>query len=416
MYRNFISPVKTAYLNCTAGISGDMTLGALIDAGVPLEVLNRAIGSLGLPNITIEVEQVLRCGLRAQKADVHVEPEKSHHHHHHDNHHHHRHLAEILDRIDSAEHLTDRAKQIASNIFRRLGQAEAKVHGIPVEKVHFHEVGAVDSIADIVGAAVGFDHLDVKRIVASPVAVGGGTIQIAHGVCPVPAPATAELLQGIPIGPAPAEAELTTPTGAAILAELVSEFGPMPPMTVERIGYGAGSRDFKSHANVLRIMLGQAEVEPATTKASNEYGTLETVWTLEANLDDTSGETIGYCVERCWASGALDVFLIPIQMKKNRPGVLLSVICHEVSLGVLERILFEETTTLGVRRCPWTRRVVDRRSVEVMTTFGPILGKVATQPDGTERFSPEFDSCRVAAESAGVPLAQVYAAANKAFL
>lgn len=417
---------QIAYIDCAAGISGDMTLGALIDAGVPIELLNRAIGSLGLSGVEIKVAETRRCGLRAKKADVHFEPETVH-----------RHLPEILDRINSAELLTDGAKRIASSIFQRLGEAEAKVHAVPIEKIHFHEVGAADSIADIVATAVGFDHLGIGRIVASPVAVGSGTIQIAHGTVPVPAPATVELLRGIPTAPSPAEAELTTPTGAAILAELVSEFGPMPPMCVEQIGYGAGSRDFESHANVVRLMLGQAEAAPSGTELASsiseqapltsgqtpitsdseqpaEYGRLETVWTLETNLDDISSESIGYCIERCWMSGALDVFTVPIQMKKSRPGVLLSVICHEASLLLLERILFEETTTLGVRRCCWTRRILDRRSIEVSTSFGPIQGKVATLPDGTDRFSPEFDSCRTAAEKAGVPLQKIYAAACEA--
>ena len=421
---------KTAYLDCTAGISGDMTLGALIDAGVPVEVLNRAIGSLGLPNIKIEVNEITKCGIRAKKADVIIEPEHDDHHHHgehhgkhqgeHHHHHHHRHLPEILQRINSAEHLTDNAKRIASSIFQRLGEAEAKVHGISIDKVHFHEVGAADSIADIVGAAVGFDHLGIDRVVASPVAVGSGTIKISHGIVPVPAPATAELLWGIPTAPSPAEAELTTPTGAAILAELASEFGPMPPMRIEQIGYGAGNRDFESHANIVRLTLGQAatnqmETGPSTVPQTDEYGTLEAVWMLETNLDDISGEAIGYCIERCWTSGALDVFTFPIQMKKSRPGVLLSVICHDSSLAALERILFEETTTLGVRRTRWTRRILDRRAVEVDTPFGKIQGKVATLPDGTERFTPEYDSCRQIAETTATPLQKIYTAACRAF-
>jgi hypothetical protein len=378
-----------------------MMLGALIDAGVPVDILNRAIGSLGLPDITITAENIIRSGLSAMKADVHTPPEHTH-----------RHLAEILDRINAAE-LTDRAKQIASNIFRRIAQAEARVHGTTVEKVHFHEVGAADSIADIVGVAVGVDYLNLQQITASPVALGSGTVEIAHGTFSVPVPAVVELLRGqnVPTKPSIVEAELTTPTGAAILVELVSEFGPMPAMTIDRSGYGAGSRDFTTHPNVTEILLGQPQekMEPAV-----EYGTEESIWMLETNLDDTTGEVIGYCIERCWTAGALDVFTTPIQMKKNRPGVLLSVLCDSSTVEPLERILFEETTTLGVRRTPWTRRTLNRRPLEVETPYGPIQGKVATLPNGTQRFTPEYDSCRAAAESTGTPLQKIYDAANEA--
>ena len=282
---------KIIYIDCTAGISGDMMLGALIDVGVPIETLNQAIGSLGLPDVRIEVSETQRCGLRAKKANVHFKPEKNH-----------RHLTEILDRINSAKHLTDNAKQMASNIFQRLGEAEATVHGVPVEKIHFHEVGAADSIADIVGAAVGFDYLGIERILASAIAVGSGTIKIAHGIVPVPAPATAELLRNLPLAPSPAEAELTTPTGAAILAKLASDFGSMPPMCVDQIGYGAGNREFESHANVVRLTIGQmvtsqSKTTPSFADTPDEYSKCDCRHQGFENLGDARVDTDRY--RRC---------------------------------------------------------------------------------------------------------------------
>ena len=279
---------KVAYLDCNSGISGDMTLAALVDAGVPLDALNGAIGSLGLPGCRLRAQEVKKNGFRATQITVDYEPEHAH-----------RHLHQILAMIDAGQ-LSPRQKDLARQIFTRLAEAEAKVHGVPIEKVHFHEVGAADSIADIVGAAVGWDLLGVDRIVASPVPTGMGRIKIAHGELSIPAPATAELLRGIPLAESTIQGELTTPTGAAILATLVDSFGPVPAMKIERIGYGAGQKDFAERPNILRLLVGEAAEAPADDT--------DQVCVLETNLDDISGELIGYCTSRLWDLGALDVF------------------------------------------------------------------------------------------------------------
>ncbi len=391
--------MKIAYLDCASGISGDMTLGALVDAGVDLDELNRAVESLGLPGCRLVAEEVLKKGFRATQVTVQHEAE-----------HVHRHLREILKMIDGGR-MTDRQKDTARRIFTRLGQAEAKAHGVPIEKVHFHEVGAADSIADVVGSAVAWDLLDVDRIVASPVVVGSGRVKIAHGLCSVPAPAVVELLRGVPLAESSVASELTTPTGAAILAELVDSFGPLPSMTVHRTGVGAGQRDLDEQANVLRILVGEMD----EGEENNEDDIGQPVWVLETNLDDVSGEAIGYCVARLWEADVLDVYTTAIQMKKNRPGVKVSVLCEESRIEAVESILFRETTTLGVRRWPVDRNVLRRRQHEVQTKWGPIDGKLGFLDDGTVRFSPEFESCRQVAEQQGVPLQTVFEAARRAF-
>jgi len=385
--------VRIAYLDCLSGISGDMTLGALVDAGVELAAISAAIDSLGLPSCKLVASEVKKKGFRATQVVVEHEPEHAHRHLHH-----------ITDMIDASQ-LTDRQKELARRIFTRLGEAEAKVHGTTLRKVHFHEVGAVDSIADIVGAAVGWDLLGVDRIVASPVPTGQGSIEIAHGRCSIPAPATAELLQGLPLAESHVQCELTTPTGAAILATLVDSFGPLPAMTIERIGYGAGQRDLEEQANVLRLFVGTA-AEPTAS---------DQVWVVETNLDDTSGEVIGYCTTKLWEAGALDVYTTAIQMKKNRPGVMLSVLCQASHLEKIEKILFRETTTLGVRRWPVSRHKLERKPHTVETQFGPIEGKLGWIAGQPPSFSPEFESCNKVASEHGVPLKSVYEAAQKAF-
>ncbi|MEA1951910.1 MAG: nickel pincer cofactor biosynthesis protein LarC, partial [Planctomycetota bacterium] len=298
--------MKIAYLDCPSGISGDMTLGALVDAGVSLDALNEAVGSLGLPGCRLVAMEVTKKGFRATQITVEYKPEHAH-----------RHLSDILKMIEGGK-LTAKQKNLASKIFRRLAEAEAKVHGCAIEKVHFHEVGAADSIADIVGSAVAWDLLGAERIVASPVPTGMGKVRIAHGTCGIPAPATAELLRGIPLAESSIKAELTTPTGAAILATLVDEFGPLPAMTVERIGHGAGERDLEEQPNMLRLFVGTAS-EKIEADNSDEA---ECCWILETNLDDISGELIAYCARRLREAGALDVFTTAVAMKKNRPGVV----------------------------------------------------------------------------------------------
>ena len=385
--------MRIAYLDCASGISGDMTLGALVDAGVGLDSLNAAIASLGLPGCRLVAEEVNKKGFRATQVRVEYTPE-----------HVHRHLHHITAMIGQSQ-LTPRQREAAIGIFRKLAEAEARVHGTTVEKVHFHEVGAADSIADIVGAAVGWDLLGVERIVSSPIPTGGGRVKMAHGECSVPAPATAELLKGIPLAESTVQAELTTPTGAAIVATLASGFGPLPAMAIERVGYGAGQRDLEEQPNVLRLFLGTAP-EPAGG---------EQIWVVETNLDDMSGELIGYCTTRLWEAGALDVYTTPIQMKKNRPGVKLSALCRAADVDAVEGILFSETTTLGIRRWPVCRHVLERRVHVVETPWGRISGKVGWFAGGPPRFAPEFEACRQAATERQVPLRVVYESAQKAF-
>ncbi len=371
-----------------------MTLAALVDAGVDLAQIQAGIDSLGLPGCRLVATEVKRKGFRATHINVEHPPEHAHRHLHH-----------ITAMIDKSR-LSDRQKDLARRIFTRLGEAEAKVHGTTIEKVHFHEVGAVDSIADIVGAAIGWDLLGVERVFASPIPTGHGFVTIAHGRCSIPAPATAELLTGVPLAASEVEAELTTPTGAAIVATLVESFGPVPPMRFERIGCGAGTRELTEQPNILRLMVGTA---------ADETAALEQIWIVETNLDDASGELIGYCTSRLWEAGALDVYTTAIQMKKNRPGVVLSVLCNAAEIERIEAVLFRETTTLGVRRWPASRRKLDRRRHEVMTLWGPIDGVLALLPGHPPSFSPEYETCRRIAEERNVPLRLVIEAAQRAF-
>ncbi len=388
--------VRVAYLDCGSGISGDMTLAALVDAGVELDALNRAVGSLGVSGLRLKATEVNKRGFRATQITVESEPEHSH-----------RHLSQILAMIDAGQ-LNVRQKDIARRIFTALGKAEARVHGIAIEEVHFHEVGAADAIADIVGAAVGWDLLGVDRIVASAVPTGTGRIRVAHGECGIPAPATAELLRGVPLAESTVEGELTTPTGAAILAALVDSFGPLPAMRIERIGYGAGQKDFSTQSNILRLLVGQADAPAAPDDADQ-------VCVLETNLDDTVGELVGYCISRLWDAGALDVYTTAIQMKKNRPAVKLTVLCQPCDAAAMEDILFAETTTLGVRRWTASRHVLRRQPHSVTTPWGPIEGKISWLRDASPRFAPEFEACRRVAAAHQIPLQEVYEAAQKAF-
>jgi len=383
--------MKIAYFDCMSGISGDMTLGALVDAGVNLAAIQAGIESLGLPSCRLVADEVKRHGFRASKVTVEHEPEHAHRHLHH-----------ITDMIDGSS-LTPPQKDLAKRIFTRLGEAEAKVHGTTIRKVHFHEVGAVDSIADIVGSAIAIDMLGVDQIVCSPVPIGGGFIKIAHGRVSVPAPATAELLKQIPLADSIVEAELTTPTGAAIVATVADRFGSLPAMSIESIGYGAGSREFDEQANLTRLIVGK----------SSEDWLADQVWVLETNLDDVSGEIIGHCSNRLLEASALDVYTTPIQMKKNRPGVLLSVLCRPADLDKLERIIFRETGTLGVRRWLASRHKLDRRERTVQTAWGPVEGKEASLGEGVTSYSPEYESCKRIAETNGIPIKDVYDAARR---
>ncbi len=386
--------MRIAYLDCQSGISGDMTLGALVDAGVDLERIRAGIDSLGLGGVRLVTSEVKRKGFRGTHLVVEHQPEHAHRHLHH-----------ITDLIDKSEVITPRQKDLAKRIFTKLGEAEAKVHGTTIRKVHFHEVGAIDSIADIVGAAIGWDLLGVDRIVASPVPMGTGSIEIAHGRVNIPAPATAELLTGVPLAESHVAAELTTPTGAAILATMVDAYGPLPAMKIDRIGYGAGTRELADQANLLRLFVGE----------STDGLAADQVWVVETNLDDISGEVVGHCTTKLWEAGALDVYTTAIQMKKNRPGVTLTVLCQPEKIEKVEKILFRETTTLGVRRWPVSRHKMERKPHTVETEFGPIEGKLGWIAGEPPSFSPEFESCSRVANAKNVPLRAVYDAAHLAF-
>lgn len=385
--------MKTAWLECATGISGDMTLAALIDVGVDTTVIREAIDSLQLPDVRLRTETVIKNGFRATQVLV-EHPEQHAHRHYSD-------ICEILERSS----LSDSQRQIAQRLFLAVAESEARVHGSTVEKVHFHEVGAVDSIVDIVGAAVGFDLLAADRIVCNRIPTGRGFVHIDHGICPIPAPGTAEILKGIPLADVPIDAELTTPTGAAIVRSLADDFGPLPPMTIDAVGYGAGTMTFPQRANILRLFVGQTIANPDV-----EYVTL-----LETNIDDVSGELVGHLRERLMNAGALDVWLIPIQMKKDRPGTQVNVLCRPQAAAKLEETLFAESGTLGIRRTSIERRVQHREAITVTTPWGPVEGKRAWRTGSDSSFTPEFESCANIAREHGVPLRTVYQAATAAW-
>jgi uncharacterized protein (TIGR00299 family) protein len=385
--------VRLGYFDCFSGIAGDMTLAALVDAGVDRRAIQQAVATLGVPGELI-FESVRRGSFRATYAKVIAQDEHAHRHWHH--------IEAIIDQSG----LTGRQKELAKRIFLKLGEAEAKVHGTDLAKIHFHEVGAVDSIIDIVGSAVGLDLLDVDRFEASPVPTGRGWVKAAHGRMPLPAPATAELLRGVPLAESPVDGELTTPTGAAILTTVVERFGSLPPLTIESIGLGAGTRELTGQANILRLFVGTVDLPAASDR----------VWVLETNLDDLPGEVVGYAMTKLLEAGALDAFVTPIQMKKNRPGVMVSVLCDEAKIPVLEELLFRETATLGIRRYPVSRHKLKRQSVEVVTALGPVKGKLGWLGERPPTFSPEYDDCVRIATALALPLREVYDAAHTAYL
>jgi len=365
-----------------------MTLGALLDAGVPLEQLRGELKSLDMPGWEIAAERVWKNGMAATYAKVKTGDTTTH-----------RSLSVILDILEKSK-LSAAVKGSASAIFRKLGEAEAAVHDVPLEKIHFHEVGAVDAIVDVVGACVGFAALGIEKFACSALNVGGGTAKMAHGVLPVPAPATARLLLGKPTYSNGVQKELVTPTGAAIVATLCETFGPQPPMSVSAIGYGAGTADLEGQPNVVRLMIGDA--------ASSVAGVAqETISVLEANLDDMNPQIYGYFLEKALAAGALDVFATAVQMKKNRPGMLVTVLCKPQQAEKLTKLLFEETTTLGVRSHTAERRILPREWVKVATEFGEVRMKVARVNGRIEHASPEFEDCRKLAEQKNVPLHRI---------
>jgi pyridinium-3,5-bisthiocarboxylic acid mononucleotide nickel chelatase len=385
--------MRCGYFDCFSGAAGDMILAAMVHAGLAVETLHDVVRRLRLPGVTVHAEPVRRGGFAATHVKIEVGPEARKHH---------RHLPDILALIDGAglsAGVTARARQV----FTRLAEAEATVHGIPVEKVHFHEVGAADAIVDIVGACAGVEALGLETITCSPIPTGSGTVQCEHGTLPVPAPATAELLRGVPLAACDEPGELTTPTGAAVLTTLAESFGPLPAMRMTSIGCGAGTRENRSRPNVLRLLIG----EQSQTLPDEE----DRVVVLETQLDDATGQTIAFAIARLLAAGALDAFALPIVMKKGRPGQLLTVLCAREAVPALEDVLFGETTTFGIRQFECLRHKLAREHVSVQTRFGPIRVKVGRRGTQVVQAWPEFEDCAAAAHEKGVPLRTVQDAA-----
>lgn len=368
-----------------------MILGALVGAGVDPQTLKAQLALLDVEGFAVEFEEVDRAGLSCTYAHVTIKPE-----------HVHRHLGDVL-KIIYDSRLNDRVKERAARIFSRLAEAEATVHNQPIESIHFHEVGALDSIVDVVGAAICFDLLQIDRFVCSPLHVGSGTVEMAHGRFPVPPPAVAELLKAAPIYATDIKGELVTPTGAAIIASVCDEYGPLPPMQLDRSGYGAGSRTYEKFPNALRVLVGHEQRGGTETRNAK----LETLWMLETNIDDLSPQVFGHVMERALELGALDCYFTPIQMKKNRPGVLLSVLCQEAEKETITQMLFAETTTLGIRSYAVERRSLERYVIEVETQYGAIGVKVARMNGHVVNEMPEFDQVQSAAVRAGVPFRTV---------
>ena len=445
--------MRIAYLECFSGISGDMFLGALVDAGVPTQVLQETIAALEVSaklGARLEISRVVRSGISASKVDVYVDGKKDspreenrerqhqhdnspddahshshdvgtthksaerasrplpHEHEHSHGHSHGRGLTEIRQIIFQAG-ISESAKKTAIAIFESLGAAEATIHNTSIESVHFHEVGAVDAIVDIVCAAVGVGALGVDEIVCSPLNVGGGTVKCAHGSFPVPAPATVELLKDAPVYSSGVQAELVTPTGAAIVKTLASRFAAFPEMKIEKSGYGAGSRDFPGHPNVVRLTVGEALSSLATKTAS------ELITVLEANLDDLNPQVFGYVMDRLLEEGALDAFGMPVQMKKSRPGTLLTVLCKPEDSSKLTQIIFTETTTLGVRRRDEVRQTLARRWENVRTQWGEVRIKIASMNGTVTNYAPEYEDCRRIAAEQHVPLKEVMSEAVRLY-
>jgi uncharacterized protein (TIGR00299 family) protein len=391
---------KIAYLDCSSGISGDMLLAALLDAGLERDLLLNELRKLPLAGYEFRCARVLRGSLTGTQVEIDVpQPQPE------------RHLGEIRQLLEGSA-LTEAVRTQALKMFERLAEVEGKLHGKPATEIHFHEVGAVDAILDIVGACVGLELLEIDELSCSPLNVGGGQVETAHGTLPVPAPATAELLKGAPIYSSGVEGELVTPTGAVIVATLASSFGPMPPIKVARIGYGAGSRDYSGHPNIARLFVGErAEVSDSEPRVTNR---VNVVTVIEANVDDMSPQLYGYLVERALDAGALDITCSSIQMKKNRPGLEISVLCVPERAEGLAQLLFEETTTIGLRIHEAGRLVLDREVVKVETPYGTVRVKIAKRAGKVINVSPEYEDCQRLAAEKSVPLKQVILAAQLA--
>lgn len=387
--------MKLAYFDCFSGISGDMTLGALVDAGLDTEKLRAGLRGLQVPGWEMGAEKVWKNGMSATYVKVKTEDSSKH-----------RSLSVILDILEKST-LEKPVREMAAAIFKKLGAAEATVHDVPIEKIHFHEVGAVDAIVDIVGACIGFHELGIEKFACSALNVGGGTAKMAHGVLPVPAPATARLLQGLPTYSNGVQKELVTPTGAAIVATLCSAFGPQPGMKVSAIGYGAGTADLEGQPNVMRIMIGEEVAVRNDAQPGMAVLLDEAIVVMEANLDDMNPQIYGYVMEKALGAGALDVYTTPVQMKKNRPGTLLTILCKPAEANALMSLVLAETTTLGVRSYTAQRRILAREFLTVATSFGEVRVKIARMAGVVAHVAPEYDDCYRLAVEKNVPLQTV---------
>lgn len=378
----------TAYFDCFSGISGDMTLGALVDLGVPIEYLKENLEQLPLSGFDLSADSVNRGGIQAVDVKVEINDTSTH-----------RNYNYIRDLIANSG-LGGRVKKLSGEMFRRIGEAEAKVHGCELAEVHFHEVGGIDAIVDMVGTALGIDYLGIERVVSAKVPVGGGIVNCSHGELPVPAPATCEILENVPVYGG-GETELTTPTGAAIIKTLATGFGPLPEIKIEKCGYGSGKRQTAGRPNLLRILLGDAGGKGTDLR-------YDQITVVEANIDDMNPEVCGYVMERLLAAGALDVGLIPVFMKKNRPGTLLQVLCGDVNKDNIIKCILSETSSIGLRYYPVERCLLDRAGVTVDTPWGPMAAKKVCRPGGKTELVPEYDACRRIAVENEVPIREVY--------
>lgn len=385
--------MKIAYFDCVTGASGDMILGALVGAGLPVDVLRQRLAALNLDNFELHVYPIDKRGIQATKVDVLVQDDVPE-----------RRLGDI-EAIIAASDLSLTIKEQANPMIRRLGTVEADIHGTTLEEVHLHELGGIDTIVDIVGTLIGLEELRIERVVVSPLPLGRGIVESQHGKLPVPAPATIALLKGVPVVGSEFTKELVTPTAALLLSSLASAYGPIPPMTLAEVGYGAGQRDLPI-ANVLRLLIGR-QVTP-------DVVTMESLVLLETNIDDLNPEIYDYVMARLFAEHALDVFWTPVQMKKNRPGILLSVLCQPGDVPVLIQTIFTETTTLGIRQQVVSRHALARSTRTVETAYGSVRIKMAFQDGKLLKVAPEYEDCRQLAEANGVALRQVYAAAQRA--
>jgi uncharacterized protein (TIGR00299 family) protein len=405
---------RILYFDCFNGASGDMVLGALLDAGLPIEDLRQALGSLAIDGASISASRVLRAGVSATKFKVEEHDASAHihvHQHAHapaavaPHHHAHRSLAQINDLIGKSA-LSPAAQARAKKLFHRLGEAEAAIHQIPIDKIHLHEVGALDSIIDIVGAVFALEWFRADRIFSSPLNVGGGMVHSAHGHFPVPAPATVTLLGSAPVYSSGVQSELVTPTGALLVTSYATSFGPVPAMKIDRVGYGAGDRDLPGTPNVLRVLIGESTDRPGT----------EQILVLECEIDDMNPQIFGAVMDRLYAAGALEVYFASVQMKKNRPGTLLTILSRPDQRQELTSLVFRETTTIGVRYHEVTRERLEREMVEVVTPLGTVRFKVARLGGAVVNASPEFEDCLRVASERNVPLKDVQAIAIKAYL